>query len=75
MDGNIFDKAAARLEIRYRDGSRTTVPFVWVSQPISAGVFVFPIPTTHRKHGHEPSALTVFSAIGRQLATVKLEQQ
>ena len=75
LDGNIFGKTATRLEIRYRDGSRTTVPFIWVGQPISAGVFVFPIPTAHRKHGHEPIALTVFSAIGRQLATVKLGQQ
>jgi hypothetical protein len=62
---------AARLEVTYQDGSRATVPFVWVTSPIRAGFFLFDL-TAHRRAGQRPVFVTLFDAQGRQLAERQL---
>jgi hypothetical protein len=66
--GSLIAPAAARLELAYEDGTTTAIPFVWVSEPINAGFFVFVVPVTHRAEGGRPSTLTAYDASGKVLA-------
>jgi hypothetical protein len=68
FNGKFFDSRGARLEVRYEDELTTVVPIVWVGKPINAGFFVFAIPSAHRRPGHRPIAITLFSASGTRLA-------
>lgn len=68
FNGKFFDSRGARLEVRYEDGLNTVVSIIWVGKPINAGFFVFAIPSAHRRPGHRPIAITLFSASGTRLA-------
>jgi hypothetical protein len=68
FNGKFFDSRGARLEVRYEDGLNTVVPIIWVGKPINAGFFVFAIPSSHRRPGHRPIAITLFSRSGTRLA-------
>jgi hypothetical protein len=48
IDGQINDQKAARVELRYADGSTSDVSFFYVSAPIDAGFFVSDVPREHR---------------------------
>lgn len=48
IDGQINDRKARRVEVRYADGSTSDVSFFYVSAPIDAGFFVSDIPRDHR---------------------------
>ena len=48
LGGDVLDRRAAKLEVEYADGSDDDVPFVYVSRPIDAGFFLFPVPKEHR---------------------------
>ena len=60
--GEVYSAAVMRLELRYHDGTRTTIPFIWVSKPIAAGFFAFHVHT-----GKKPAALVAFGRHGRVL--------
>ncbi len=45
--GDITAPDADRLTVEYADGSSHDIPFVWVSNPIQAGFFVYDIPRSH----------------------------
>jgi len=66
--GSLSNPAAARLVVTYQDGSKNQIPFVWVSAPISAGFFLYPVPTEHRRPGDRPMLLSVFNNTGKLLA-------
>lgn len=65
--GDITARRAASLTVRYADGTRTSVPFVWVSKPIAAGFFAFDIPKGHLFAPHRVTALVLGDATGGQL--------
>jgi hypothetical protein len=66
--GSFSNAAAARLVVTYQDRSKNQIPFVWVSAPISAGFFLYPVPTAHRRPGDRPMLLTVYGKTGKPLA-------
>jgi hypothetical protein len=72
LNGTITNPRTARMELRYEDGSRTTIPFVWVSAPIRAGFFVFPLSHAHRRLGHRPLSMSLYAADGTRLSATKL---
>ena len=72
FNGTFFNALGARLEVRYQDGRRNTVPIVWVNGPINAGFFVYKIAANHRQPGHRPVSLSLFSTTGRLLAHQRL---
>jgi hypothetical protein len=71
MDGTFLFAAGSRLVAQYSDGSEIDVPFVWVTEPISAGFFDF---ETHERPGHEIVSLTLSDDAGVVLATEKVPQ-
>jgi hypothetical protein len=72
VDGVVFRHAATLLRIRYQDGTTNEIPVVWVSPPIDAGFFLYPISSAQRHPGHYPEALELLDSNGDTIATVKL---
>jgi hypothetical protein len=71
FDGHFTVAHVARLLVTYQDGATGTIPFVWVSKPISAGFFVYDL-SAHRRPGHRPIALSLFDTHGKQLYRERL---
>lgn len=68
VSGAILIEAAATIELRYEDGDETTLPLLWVSQPIDAGFFLYAVPQKHWLEGHRPTAIVALDGQGRELA-------
>ena len=51
-----IESGGDRLVLSYEDGTSDDVPFVWVTEPINAGFFVFDIPEAHQVFASDPSA-------------------
>jgi hypothetical protein len=62
-----LDKADS-VEVAFEDGTTAAVPFVWVSQPVNTGLFVYSVPPLHWQVGHLPTRLTVRNADGKEIA-------
>jgi hypothetical protein len=62
--------AVKTVEARFADGTTTTIPITWVSAPISAGFFLFPVPASHRTRSDALTSLVALDAqghaVGRQ---------
>jgi hypothetical protein len=67
--GDTLVHGAARLAVRFEDGSFEQAPLVWVSKPIDAGFFLYELPKAHWRPGKRPAALFVEDAHGRKLAS------
>jgi hypothetical protein len=65
--GSFFNRNGARLEITYADGKTTEISFVWVSKPIKAGFYYFPVPNLRRHSGRWPVVVTLFDSDGKRL--------
>jgi hypothetical protein len=59
---------ARGIVIRFEDGGFERTPLVWVSKPIDAGFFLYPLPKSHWKPGERPVAIEVEGAQGHRLA-------
>lgn len=57
IGGNVSASASAELELRFEDGGSRSVPFVWVSEPIGAGFFLYELPQEQWTPGKRPVAL------------------
>jgi hypothetical protein len=57
----------AQLELRYEDGERVMLPFVWVSEPIDAGFSIFEVPAEKSVLGHWPELVVALSSDGREV--------
>jgi hypothetical protein len=72
LSGVFIEKNADRLVLSYADGTSDEVPFVWVTEPIEAGFFVFDIPEAHRASANSPTALALYDSSGETLAKAPL---
>jgi hypothetical protein len=70
--GSFVQSAGATLEVSFQDGATAQIPAVWVSAPISAGFFLYNIPSAHRRAGHVPISLSLLDGNGHVLASAKL---
>jgi hypothetical protein len=68
IGGRLLAKATERLELRYADAERVDLRVTWVSPPIDAGFYLYPVPARHRRVGHQVSALVALGADGETLA-------
>ena len=68
IEGQINDRAAARVEVRYADGSTSDVSFFYVSPPIDAGFFVTDIPKAHRTKAKRATEIVLLDRNGDVLA-------
>jgi hypothetical protein len=68
VGGDVTAPNAATIELLYADGSRSMVPFVWVSAPISAGFFIYDVHSEHRTANARATAAILLDADGNELA-------
>jgi hypothetical protein len=68
VSGTITATNAAQLQVLYADGTRSTIPFVWVSRPIAAGFFAYDIPKNRLIGSGRPTAFVLTDRRGKLLA-------
>jgi hypothetical protein len=68
FEGYAVLHGAARIAVRFEDGSSQFTPLVWVSKPIDAGFFIYELPKERWKIGKRPVAFAVEDAQGKRLA-------
>jgi hypothetical protein len=68
VGGDILATNAHALQVEYEDGSKTPIPFIFVSKPIAAGFFLYAIPSGHDLPGTRVRAVSVLDVNGRVLA-------
>ncbi len=54
VSGWVRTGAAKTVEARFADGTTATIPVTWVSAPIDAGFFVYPVPPAHQTRSQRP---------------------
>ncbi len=64
LAGSFFDGAGERIEVSFADGTSSEIPFVWVTEPIEAGFYLYRVPDANRVHGRRPVSVTLFDAAG-----------
>jgi hypothetical protein len=57
VHGWLLEDDVERLVLEYEDGGSTEVPFVWVSEPIDAGFFMFEVPKENRTRARRATGL------------------
>ena len=67
VSGSTTLRNAASVEIRFEDGGLVTVPVVWISAPIDAGVFGYKLPRAHWRVGKRPILVILRDAKGSEL--------
>jgi hypothetical protein len=67
VSGSTTLRDAASVEVRFEDGGSVTVPVVWISAPIDAGVFGYDVPRAHWRVGKRPILLILRDANGNEL--------
>jgi hypothetical protein len=72
FNGSFLDARGTRLEVAYQDGRTSDIPTIWVSSPVRAGFFVFNMAKLHRRPGHRPIALSLFSTNGALLTEARI---
>jgi len=68
VGGDILVRNAHVLRVEYEDGSKTPIPFIFVSKPIAAGFFLYAIPSGRDRPGTRVRAVSVLDVNGRMLA-------
>jgi hypothetical protein len=63
--GSFFQESGSRLEVEYADGTSEEIPFVWVTEPIEAGFYLFRVPDAHRVDGHRPTKIRLLDDDGK----------
>lgn len=67
--GHLLDPEIEKLELRYEDGTREEIPFVWVSPPIDAGFYGYQMPEGQLREGHRAQTLVALDADGDQIVS------
>jgi hypothetical protein len=66
--GYVLNPETQQLELRYEDGLRTEIRFVWVTAPIDAGFYQFEVPPEHLRVGHHVAELIALAENGNEIA-------
>lgn len=68
IDGWVSLAKADSVEILFESGGADALPFVWVTEPVNAGFFVYGVPQAHWQPGRLPTAIVVRDAEGKEIA-------
>jgi hypothetical protein len=68
LDGWVGISKADSVELSFEGGSTAEIPFVWVSEPVDTGFFVYSVPPLHWRVGHLPTTLVVRDSDGETVA-------
>jgi hypothetical protein len=67
VDGWVRTGATKTVKARFADGTTAPVPVTWVSRPIDAGFFVYPVPLAHRTRADALASVVALDASGKVL--------
>lgn len=65
LGGSFFQEEGDKVEVEFADGAKEEIPFVWVSEPINAGFFLYEVPQEHRVLTRRAVAVSLFDHHGR----------
>lgn len=68
LRGPAGQRDADSLRLAFEDGTTAAIPLIRVSEPVATAFFLYALPRAHRRPGHRPTTLTLFSAGGHELA-------
>lgn len=63
--GSFPESRTDRVVLRYADGQTAAIPFVWVTQPISSGFFLYGVPREHQRPNREAAEILLLDAAGK----------
>jgi hypothetical protein len=66
--GYVIAGDAQTVQARFADGSVEAIPVTWVSQPINAGFFIYPVPAAHQNLRAAVRSIVALDANGKVLA-------
>jgi hypothetical protein len=64
VSGWVRTGAAKTVEARFADGTKETIPVTWISPPIDAGFFVYPVPVAHQTRADALASVVALDAKG-----------
>lgn len=68
IEGSVANEQTTKLELRFADGRRVTLPLLWVSAPISRGFYLYQLTRAQEQPSHRPTEIVALDANGRVLA-------
>src|SRR6266480_1824939 len=72
LGGDLLVPPGTSLSIEFADGSSAEIPVVFVSPPIDAGFFLYPVPAEHIPEGHQATYLTARNEHGQIVAKARI---
>jgi hypothetical protein len=66
-DGFVRIGATQTVEARFADGATATIPVSWVSAPIDAGFFAYPVPSEHRNRADPLQSVVALNEAGEAI--------
>ncbi|HZP73915.1 MAG TPA: hypothetical protein VFA97_11125 [Gaiellaceae bacterium] len=65
LEGSFFQAKGDRLSMTFKNGQTADVPFVFVSEPISAGFYLYRVPDAHRRAATRATSLALYDKDGK----------
>jgi hypothetical protein len=72
LGGDLLLPAGTSLSVEFADGSSAAIPVVFVSSPIDAGFFLYPVPAEHLRVGHGARYLVAHDPHGDVVAKARI---
>jgi hypothetical protein len=72
LGGDLLVPPGTSLSIEFADGSSEKIPVVFVSAPIDAGFFLYPVPAEHIRVGHQATYLIARDQDGEVVAKARI---
>lgn len=72
LGGDLLLPPGTTLAVEFADGSSADIPVTFVSPPIDAGFFLYPVPAEHIRLGHDARYLTARDRGGRVVARARI---
>ena len=70
IEGSVANEQTTKLELRFADGRRVTLPLLWVSRPISRGFFLYQLTRAQQQPSLRPTEIVALDQKGQVLARV-----
>lgn len=72
IGGDLLLPPGTSLSVEFADGTSAKIPVVFVSPPIDAGFFLYPVPAEHIRLGHDAKYLTARDRGDRVVARARI---
>ena len=73
LAGRIYSPQAKQLRVTFEDGRTTVLPFVYVSEPIEAGFFIYRPSAAEERPGHRPASVVAADSSGAEIGSATID--